>query len=87
MLCGSALAEAEVEYQDKTSLAIDVKFGAVNPDDFLSRMVKKVAEIYPVSVPIWTTTLRWKRRPDLRRLLDKRSLPIVRTKMSFKPPI
>lgn len=45
--CGSALAEAEVEYQDKTSPAIDVRFRAVNPDFF------KVAK---VSIPIWTTT-------------------------------
>ncbi len=29
--CGSALAEAEVEYEDKTSLAIDVGFAAVDP--------------------------------------------------------
>lgn len=45
--CGSALAEAEVEYQDKTSPAIDVKFTVVNPDLF------KIAN---VSIPIWTTT-------------------------------
>ena len=28
--CGSALAEAEVEYQDKTSPAIDVAFDVVD---------------------------------------------------------
>ncbi len=28
--CGSALAEAEVEYQDKESFAIDVRFTAVD---------------------------------------------------------
>ncbi len=44
--CGSALAEAEVEYQDKISLAIDVRFHAVNPQDFLSRMDKPISEIY-----------------------------------------
>ena len=31
MDCGSALAEAEVEYQDKTSPAVDVRFDAVEP--------------------------------------------------------
>ncbi len=45
--CGSALAEAEVEYKDKTSPAIDVRFPVVNPEKIgVSR----------VSVPIWTTT-------------------------------
>ncbi len=34
--CGSALAEAEVEYQDKESPAIDVMFTAVNNSDFES---------------------------------------------------
>lgn len=46
--CGSALAEAEVEYQNKTSPAIYVKFNFVNANIF------KVDK--PVSVVIWTTT-------------------------------
>jgi isoleucyl-tRNA synthetase len=29
--CGSALAEAEVEYEDRDSLAIDVRFPVANP--------------------------------------------------------
>ena len=33
--CGSALAEAEVEYEDKTSTAVDVRFAADDPADFL----------------------------------------------------
>ncbi|MBA5248830.1 MAG: isoleucine--tRNA ligase, partial [Gammaproteobacteria bacterium] len=46
--CGSALAEAEVEYQDKQSDAIDVKF------TFVYNAIFKVDK--PVSVVIWTTT-------------------------------
>ncbi|MEE2024667.1 isoleucine--tRNA ligase [Alkalimonas mucilaginosa] len=55
--CGSALAEAEVEYQDKTSPAIDVRFKLVDeavvdrfdhPEDHRGQG--------PVSVVIWTTT-------------------------------
>ncbi len=46
--CGSALAEAEVEYKDKKSDAIDVKFKLV--DNTLFGVDK------PVSVVIWTTT-------------------------------
>jgi len=56
VLCASALAEAEVEYQDKTSLAIDVSFTAVDATAFLSRFDHKITEIYPVSIVIWTTT-------------------------------
>jgi len=53
----SALAEAEVEYQDKTSFAIDVRFPAVDPQQFVS-LVGGAAEAaqLPVSVVIWTTT-------------------------------
>ncbi|HIF47825.1 isoleucine--tRNA ligase [Candidatus Thioglobus sp.] len=46
--CSSALAEAEVEYKDKQSDAIDVKFRIVDDSIF------KVDQ--PVSVVIWTTT-------------------------------
>ncbi|SMN12999.1 Isoleucyl-tRNA synthetase [Bathymodiolus heckerae thiotrophic gill symbiont] len=46
--CGSALAEAEVEYKDKQSDAIDVKFRLL--DNTLFKVNK------PVSVVIWTTT-------------------------------
>jgi isoleucyl-tRNA synthetase len=41
--CASALAEAEVEYADKTSSAIDVRFRVLNTDS-------------PIFIPIWTTT-------------------------------
>lgn len=53
--CGSALAEAEVEYEDKISFSIDVAFRAVKPQEFLSRFKTGLAE-KPVIVPIWTTT-------------------------------
>ena len=54
--CGSALAEAEVEYQDKRDPAIDVAFPFAEPD--------KVAQAFGLSalpagkgyVVIWTTT-------------------------------
>lgn len=56
--CGSSLAEAEVEYQDKTSPAIDVRFRVVDEKEFLSRfnLTEKNAGTGPISVPIWTTT-------------------------------
>ncbi|MFW3615080.1 isoleucine--tRNA ligase [Billgrantia antri] len=53
--CGSALAEAEVEYQDKKSDAIDVAFPAADE--------AKLAEAFglkslpkPAAIVIWTTT-------------------------------
>lgn len=55
--CGSALAEAEVEYQDKVSPAIDVRFRFVD-----EAVVDKFDHPQghsgqgPVSVVIWTTT-------------------------------
>jgi isoleucyl-tRNA synthetase len=54
--CASALAEAEVEYQDKVSPAIDVKFSIVDHDDFASRIDLDVAKLVNPSVVIWTTT-------------------------------
>mgnify|MGYP001765457724 CR=1 FL=1 len=51
----SALAEAEVEYQDKVSTALDVRFVAANPQDFLAAF-SDVGGEGPVSVVIWTTT-------------------------------
>lgn len=46
--CRSALAEAEVEYQNKTSPAIDVRFRVTNADGFPGKGT--------LSIPIWTTT-------------------------------
>ena len=53
----SALAEAEVEYQDKQSFAIDVRFAAADRDDVLAGFGQPAAaQALPVSVVIWTTT-------------------------------
>ena len=51
----SALAEAEVEYQDKTSLAIDVRYAVSSEADFMAAFGGDKGE-GPVSVVIWTTT-------------------------------
>ncbi len=52
---GSALAEAEVEYQDKTSFSIDVRFPVADANDFASR-VGELGGSGAISVVIWTTT-------------------------------
>ena len=52
--CGSALAEAEIEYQDKTSPAIDVAFDCVDSHGVAQKFG---VDGYPsIAVPIWTTT-------------------------------
>ena len=53
--CGSALAEAEVEYEDKQSPAIDVRFRVVNEEDVLKRFALE-EKPGSISVVIWTTT-------------------------------
>ncbi len=56
--CGSALAEAEVEYKDKDSYAVDVRFGVVAPDVLFARC-HNVPDGHgdgPMSIVIWTTT-------------------------------
>jgi len=52
--CGSALAEAEVEYEDRTSPAIDVAFDAADPAAAAQAFDAKAAG--PVRAVIWTTT-------------------------------
>ena len=52
--CRSALAEAEVEYKDKTSPAIDVRFAAVDAAAVAAAF--GVETTLPVSAVIWTTT-------------------------------
>ncbi|RUO56191.1 MULTISPECIES: isoleucine--tRNA ligase [Pseudidiomarina] len=56
--CGSALAEAEVEYQDKRSPAIDVDFLAVDQEQLVAAFdhPEGHAGAGEVSVVIWTTT-------------------------------
>jgi isoleucyl-tRNA synthetase len=53
--CGSALAEAEIEYRDKTSPSIDVMFAAVDREAlFRAFATEPVAG--EAGIPIWTTT-------------------------------
>lgn len=56
--CGSALAEAEVEYEDKASIAIDVRFKVLDETALWTRCsrVEGHEGEGPVSVVIWTTT-------------------------------
>ncbi len=56
--CGSALAEAEVEYEDRNAIAIDVRFPVVDEADLLARCQHGpgTSGQGPISVVIWTTT-------------------------------
>ncbi len=54
--CGSALAEAEIEYQDKTSPAVDVAYAARNPQQVSRAFSSELPEGVEVAIPIWTTT-------------------------------
>jgi isoleucyl-tRNA synthetase len=54
--CGSALAEAEIEYSDKTSPAIDVAYDAIEPRALAAKFGVTAGGSDIVSVPIWTTT-------------------------------
>lgn len=54
--CGSALAEAEIEYQDKTSPAVDVLFTAVDAEDLCQRFGVDQPISGLIGIPIWTTT-------------------------------
>ncbi|MEQ1529339.1 MAG: isoleucine--tRNA ligase [Methylococcales bacterium] len=56
--CGSALAEAEVEYEDKRSPAIDVGFQVLDEPAFMAgcHHVPDHEGVGPISVVIWTTT-------------------------------
>ena len=54
--CGSALAEAEIEYQDKTSPAIDVAYVSRDAQQLAERFGVTLPADVEVAVPIWTTT-------------------------------
>ncbi len=56
--CGSALAEAEVEYKDKTSPAVDVRFPILDDAALMQRChhVEGHEGQGPIAVVIWTTT-------------------------------
>ncbi|EAT11608.1 isoleucine--tRNA ligase [Bermanella marisrubri] len=60
MDCGSALAEAEVEYQDKKSVSIDVTFSFKDTSSLLKqfKLESEASEIdsKTASIVIWTTT-------------------------------
>jgi len=54
--CGSALAEAEIEYQDKQSSAVDVAYDAVDAQALAAKFGASIGADDIVAVPIWTTT-------------------------------
>jgi len=53
--CGSALAEAEIEYGDKVSPAVDVAYDAVDARALAAAFGVDAGDAI-VAVPIWTTT-------------------------------
>ncbi len=54
--CRSALAEAEVEYEERKSPAIDVRFAVKDAADLARRFGLEVTPGSPASAVIWTTT-------------------------------
>ena len=56
--CGSALAEAEVEYENRSSPAIDVRFAVLDETTLMQRChhVEGKQGEGPLAVVIWTTT-------------------------------
>nr|WP_221281926.1 isoleucine--tRNA ligase [Chiayiivirga flava] len=54
--CGSALAEAEIEYAEKSSPAIDVAYDAVNAAALAGKFGVTLDADSIIAVPIWTTT-------------------------------
>ncbi len=54
--CGSALAEAEIEYQEKQSIAVDVAYDSIDSAALAARFGVAIGADDIVSVPIWTTT-------------------------------
>jgi isoleucyl-tRNA synthetase len=54
--CRSSLAEAEVEYEDRTSPSIDVRYSIADPMDAARRFGLVTDELTDATVAIWTTT-------------------------------
>ena len=54
--CRSSLAEAEVEYEERTSPSVDVRFRIVDPLDAARRFKLTSSDLADASVAIWTTT-------------------------------
>jgi len=80
--CGSALAEAEVEHEDKTSPAIDVIFKAVDGNAFFDACGAEKNDL-PVATVIWTTTpwtlpanMAVSLHPDFEYVLVKADTPV-----------
>lgn len=55
--CGSALAEAEIEYADKQSLAVDVAYEAVESSRLAGLFGVSLPDNAVIAMPIWTTTV------------------------------
>ncbi|MGC1550587.1 MAG: isoleucine--tRNA ligase [Rhodanobacter sp.] len=53
--CGSALAEAEIEYGDKQSPAVDVAYDAIDAKALAAKFGVDAGDAI-VAIPIWTTT-------------------------------
>jgi isoleucyl-tRNA synthetase len=54
--CRSSLAEAEVEYEERTSPAIDVRFEVADAHDAARRFGLPTDDLLSAAVVIWTTT-------------------------------
>ncbi len=54
--CGSALAEAEIEYENKDSPAVDVAYAARDAHALAAKFGVDIDGDTSVAVPIWTTT-------------------------------
>jgi isoleucyl-tRNA synthetase len=54
--CGSSLAEAEIEYENKVSPAVDVAYAARDPQALAAKFGVVIDGETEVAVPIWTTT-------------------------------
>ena len=54
--CQSALAEAEIEYADRTSPAVDAAYQALDPAAVAAAFGATIDAGTAVAVPIWTTT-------------------------------
>ncbi len=54
--CRSSLAEAEVEYEERNSPSVDVRFRIADPMDAARRFGLASEEVGEASVAIWTTT-------------------------------
>ncbi|MGH8265276.1 MAG: isoleucine--tRNA ligase, partial [Steroidobacteraceae bacterium] len=54
--CRSALAEAEVEYEERVDPSVDVRFAVAEAGEWAKRLGIAPAELQTLSVVIWTTT-------------------------------